>query len=350
MKKNRLVFDPSTDNPQEEVVNVNIPKSTYDLFDAVLAAPITGPTDEYRRYLNESKVINTHMYPFTDAFKDKGAPKGTIVSGILSDSKFYPGTSHEYWVYIPEQYNAADPANLVVFYDGQFFIKDFELEGEKTSSITRVFDNLIAEGKIPVSIVLFAAFGIPGPGQPINGLLAEGSINRSYEYDMTSDWNARFLTEELMPAALADYSISADPQDHAICGMSSSGVAAFSTAWFKPEIFGNVYAGSPTFANIRSGIVWPYAIRVGEKKALKMFYTVGKHDIDNYYGNWLNSNYDVGCALQFREYEHRLYITEAGHSRHVFLRFLPEGLEWLFNGTEPEMPCCERADYSEMLR
>ena len=143
---------------------------------------------------------------------------------------------------------------------------------------------------------------------------------------------------------------SGNQTDHVICGTSSSGMAAFSSAWFKPEYFGKVYLASATFANIRNGIVWPYAIRICEKKPLKIFASVGRHDIDNFYGNWLNSNYDVACALQFRGYEHKLYITEAGHNIRLFLRFLPEGLAWLFNGTEPEMANCELATYSELLR
>lgn len=351
MKKKKLVFNIPPNNPQEEYINISVPKSTYDLFNAVLAHPHTGPSDEYRRYLHESKFINDNMYPFTEIFEDKGAPKGTVVSGILPDSKFYPGTTHKYWVYTPAQYNASDPANLIVIYDGLFFMKGLESEGSlKSAPITILLDNLIAEGKLPVSIVFFAGYGVPGPGQPICGIAAEGEINRSYEYDMTSDWNARFLTEEFMPTVLSDYNISADPQDHVICGISSSGMAAFSSAWFKPEYFGKVYLASATFANIRNGIVWPYAIRVCEKKPLKIFASVGRHDIDNFYGNWLNSNYDVACALQFRGYEHKLYITEAGHNIRLFLRFLPEGLAWLFNGTEPEMANCELATYSELLR
>lgn len=350
MKKTRMLFESPADNPQEEYVNISIPKSTYDLFGAVLDHPITGATDEYRRYLRESSVINEDIYPFTEIFEDKGSPKGTVVSGILPDSKFYPGIAHPYWIYIPAQYNASEPANLIVIYDGKFFMDENESKRRlKGKSITILFDNLISEGKLPVSIVLFAGYGVPGPGQPICGF-EEGEINRSYEYDRTSDWNSRFLTEELMPAVLADYNISADPQDHAICGMSSSGIAAFSTAWFKPEYFGKVYIGSATFANIRNGIIWPYAIRICEKKPLQIFASVGRHDIDNFYGNWLNSNYDVGCALQFRGYKHKLYITEGGHSIRLFLRFLPEGLEWLINGTEPEMSHCELAEYSEILR
>lgn len=350
MGKARMIFDAPADKPEETYVEIKVPKSTYNLFNAVMARPITGTTEEFRQYLEKSRSINEDMYPVTEIFEDKGAPRGTVISGSLPDSAFYPGTTHDYWVYIPQQYKESEPANLIVMYDGMFLMMDY---GSKTPSRgispTILFDNLIAEGRIPVSIVLFAGFGVPGPGQPINGF-AEGEVNRSFEYDMTSDWNARFLTEEFMPKVLADYAISDDPADHAICGISSSGMAAFSTAWFKPGYFGNAYLGSATFANIRNGIIWPSAIRACSQRALKVFATVGRHDADTYYGNCLNSNYDVGCALYFSGYEHKLYITEAGHSFRVFMRFLPEGLAWLFNGAEPNMVHCELATYDELLR
>lgn len=345
MKKPRIHLNPSTEAPVEKYVELKIPESTYHLFHAVFDRPITGPTEDFKTYHAKSREMNDALYPFPECFAEKGAPKGRVVSGTLQDSVFYPGTTHDYWVYIPAQYKETVPANLIVIYDGAFFVAEME---NGTSLIT-LFDNLIAEGKLPVSIVFFAGFGVPGPGQPINGF-SEGEVNRSFEYDTTSDWNARFLTEEFMPAALAGYNISADPADHAICGMSSSGIAAFSTAWFKPEYFGNVCMGSATFANIRNGIVWPYAIRACEKKNLKIFAIVGKHDADSYFGNTFNSNYDVGCALRFAGYEHRLYITQSGHNGRVYRRFLPEGLAWLFNNVAPQMEHCELATYSELLR
>ena len=350
MPKARMIFNATTTQPKEEYVEIKVPKSTYDLFNAVMDKPITGPTEDFLQYHSKSRVINDEMYPFPEIFEDKGHPRGSVVSGTLANSVFYPGTSHDYWVYTPAQYKQTEPANLIVLFDGSFYMKDYGAENPaSTSMLITLFDNLIAEAKIPVSIVLFAGFGVPGPGQPINGF-AEGEVNRSLEYDTTSDWNARFLTEELMPIALADYAISADPADHVICGISSSGMAAFSTAWFKPDYFGKVYLGSATFANIRNGIVWPYAIRACEKRAIKVFATVGRHDADSYFGNTFNSNYDVACALRFREYEHRLYITEAGHNGRIYMRFMPEGLAWLFNDTEPEMPNCELATYAELLR
>ncbi|MBQ6395088.1 MAG: hypothetical protein IJH87_01905, partial [Atopobiaceae bacterium] len=212
-----------------------------------------------------------------------------------------------------------------------------------------LFDNLIAQGLIPTTVVLFADFGGPGPGQPGTGWRA-GVVNRSFEYDTPSDWNARFITEELMPIALSEMCISADPKDHAVCGISSSAIGAFGVAWFKPEVFGNVVIGSPSFVNIRHGIVWPSAIRATlEAKPIRMIAEVGRHDGDNNFGNWLNGNYDVACALHLAGYDHRLFISESGHAFPPYKSFVPQALEWAFTGKEPEYGNFELATYPELL-
>src|ERR1039458_2383838 len=58
--------------------------------------------------------------------------------------------------------------------------------------------------------------------------------NRSYEYDGLGDRYARFLTEEILPAVGKQYKLSADPNDRAIGGSSSGGIAAFNAAWERP--------------------------------------------------------------------------------------------------------------------
>ncbi len=88
-----------------------------------------------------------------------------------------------------------------------------------------------------------------------------------------------------MPTVLKDYNVSDKPEDHVIVGFSSSGIAAFEAAWFKDDIFGKVYTGSPTFVNIRGGSIRGSAIRMSDRKNLKIFTTGGKHDLDNVFGS-----------------------------------------------------------------
>ena len=46
------------------------------------------------------------------------APRGTVRTGTFSASKVFPGTTREYQVYVPAQYDATKPACLMVFFDG----------------------------------------------------------------------------------------------------------------------------------------------------------------------------------------------------------------------------------------
>jgi hypothetical protein len=57
-----------------------------------------------------------------DSLPQDGVPHGEIRGPFPLPSQAYPGTSHTYWVYVPAQYNAAVPASLMIFNDGQAFM------------------------------------------------------------------------------------------------------------------------------------------------------------------------------------------------------------------------------------
>ena len=58
--------------------------------------------------------------------------------------------------------------------------------------------------------------------------------NRSVEYDTLSPDYAEFLLTEILPEAYKEYNITDDPEGHAICGISSGGICAFTVAWNVP--------------------------------------------------------------------------------------------------------------------
>ena len=47
-----------------------------------------------------------------------GVPVGDVIKGEFAQSKIYPGTGREYWVYVPKQLDRARPAPVMVFQDG----------------------------------------------------------------------------------------------------------------------------------------------------------------------------------------------------------------------------------------
>src|SRR5215216_2337832 len=57
-----------------------------------------------------------------DSLPQEGVPKGKLNGPYTLPSEVFPGTSHTYWVFVPAQYDAAKPASLMVFNDGQAYI------------------------------------------------------------------------------------------------------------------------------------------------------------------------------------------------------------------------------------
>src|SRR6266540_2233712 len=85
-----------------------------------------------------------------DSMTQEGVPKGEIRGPFTLPSNVYPGTQHTYWVYVPAQYDAAAPASLMVFQDGQAF-KDMD----GVVRTPNVLDNLIYRREVPVMIAVF---------------------------------------------------------------------------------------------------------------------------------------------------------------------------------------------------
>ena len=59
---------------------------------------------------------------------------GTLTKHQFSDSKIFPGTTRDYWIYVPAQYDGSKPACLMVFQDGAGFVRDcsVDYDGYKT--------------------------------------------------------------------------------------------------------------------------------------------------------------------------------------------------------------------------
>lgn len=356
-----------TDKPEEEYVTVTLPKSSYEAFHCMLDYPITGWHERDEMAMGRAEW-NKDLYPLpADYRRREDVPHGRIVGHTMEDCLFYPGVKHKYWVYTPAQYDSSTPADLILFLDGQMYMREactepirpkdgkrvtmsdlldaVPADGELSlpadrDNVTDLLDNLIADGKIPLTVAVFLTPGYPGPGEPVYGT-GKGITNRSMEYDTVSDWFPRFLAEEFLPKALAGYQITADPAGHSVVGLSSSGIASFAVAWYDNHLFGNVIAGSPSFGNIRGGNIWPSIIRTtDEKKALRTCMCVGKYDADIIFGDWILADSDVASALNYRGYDFRLMINEMGHSLTFLKYMLPQALAWFYHGEDVNPTHC----------
>jgi len=251
-------------------------------------------------------------------------PQGKVTTGVFADSNVFPGTSREYSVYIPAQYNADRPASLMVFMDGKNYANP-----DGAFRVPIVFDNLIHQKAMPVTIAVFVN---PGTVTATKSTAADRS-NRSFEYDSMGDRYASFLIGEFLPVALKGLSVTNDPKQRAVCGTSSGGTCAFTAAWEKPEQFGKVLSHIGSFTNIRGGWAYPGLVRKtkDKPKPIKVYLQEGKDDLSNLFGNWPLANQDFAAALQYAGYEHKLVMTEGGHSGTWGGDQLPEALRWLWS-------------------
>ncbi len=253
----------------------------------------------------------------------EGIPKGTVTK-YSWESKIFANTVRDYYVYVPAQYDASQPTALMIFQDGHAYV---DLGGD--FKVPTVFDNLIAQGKMPVTIGLFI-----NPGHDKNAPKAESPwrvTNRSFEYDEVSGRYGEFLLKEMIPQLKKEYTISDDPNMTAIGGLSSGAICAFSVAWFHTDRFHKVLSHYGSFTDIRGGHNYPSMIRKSEKKDIKIYMQDGSNDLDNAYGNWWLANLQMESAFTFKDYEHKFVSGTGGHDGKQAGAILPESLAWLWS-------------------
>jgi enterochelin esterase family protein len=257
-----------------------------------------------------------------DSMVKEGVPKGTVKQmPAWTESKTYPGTTRDWWIYVPSQYKAETPAHVMVFCDGGGFVKD-----DGNFRVPTVFDNLIASGQMPVTIGIFINPGVFPAADP----KAKPRSNRSFEYDSLGDLHARFLIEEILPAVKKDYNLTNNPDHRAICGNSSGGICAFTVAWERPDAFRKVVSHIGSFTNIRGGYVYPALLRKTDKKPLKVFLEDGENDLDNQFGNWPLANHDMAAALKFAGYDYQFIMGKGTHNTKHAGSIFPETLRWVW--------------------
>lgn len=265
------------------------------------------------------EVYDTHP----DGRERPGVPKGTVKQMPPWESKIFSGTKRDWWVYVPAQYKPETPAAVMVFQDGAG-PKDY---------VPTVFDNLIAEGDMPVTVGVFI--------QP--GIRADGRANRSFEYDTLSDQYARFLLEEILPEVEKTVKLRHDAASRAISGASSGGICAFTVAWERPTEFSKVLSWIGSFTNIASGMTvregghnYEALVRkTNPRKPIRVFLQDGANDLDNANGNWPLANQTLAKSLAFAGYDYKFEYGNGFHSNRHGRAILPDSLRWLWRDYHP---------------
>ncbi|HEX5223266.1 MAG TPA: alpha/beta hydrolase-fold protein [Verrucomicrobiae bacterium] len=272
-----------------------------------------------------------------------GVPRGTLHLFTMNseNSKIYPGIAkrqpgvvpykRQVCAYVPKQYVAGTPAPFIVVQDGIGY----------TNQLPAVLDNMIHEKRLPVMIAVMINSG---------GGDAQGS-QRGLEYDTVSDKYTTFIETEVLPRITKDYNVTftKDPEGRATMGCSSGAAAAFTMAWFRPDLYRRVLSYSGTYVNQQWPVnpesphgAWEYhenLIPKSEAKPIRIWLHVSEQD--NGYGrdeaslhNWVMANERMAAALKAKGYHYRFVLSK--ESKHcdgkVKNQTLPEALAWLWNG------------------
>ena len=262
--------------------------------------------------------------PFDPAtVKMEESMRGEVLRFTLCDSPLYPGTEREILVYVPQQYTGERPACLLVCMDGILY------------DATTVMDNLIASGEMPVTIGVFIQPGVVHD--------EEGEVvryNRCKEFDSTDDLFVTFIETEVLAkvegmqtASGKTIHLSHDANDRAITGASSGGIAAFTAAWNRPDLFSRVYTTVGTFVAMRGGHEYPAVVRKTEPKPLRIYMQDGWYDVWNpIFGEWFEYNLLMESAFNFAGYEVFHHWNRGNHSIKYGTLAFPDAMRWLWKG------------------
>jgi sugar lactone lactonase YvrE/enterochelin esterase-like enzyme len=259
--------------------------------------------------------------PATAGKQGSDAPKGEVTQHKFDQSRIFPGTTRDYWIYVPQQYDPARPACVHVNQDGIQF------------NAPAVFDQLIAAKEMPVTIGVFIWPGVvKAPSKD-----ALDRFNRSYEYDGLGDNYVRFLLDELLPEVEKKTTsdgrpirLSKNGNDRSIGGSSSGAICAFTAAWERPDAFQRVFSAVGTYVGLRGGNVYPTLIRKFEPKPLRIFLQDGSNDLNIYGGDWWMANQEMERALTFAGYEVNHDWGDGGHNGQHATRIFPDAMRWLW--------------------
>ncbi len=306
----------------------------------------------------ENSIIGPRYANAAESVAAPEVPQGDVREFILysEDSKIYPGIvrvanmqrdargnyvvpanglsapgryERHVYVYIPRQYVPGTPAPFMVVQDGHSYVK----------RMANIMDNMIAAKRLPPMILI-----LPDSG----GSDAQGS-ERGLEYDTVSDRYSNWVEQELLPAVSQKYGVTftSDPEGRATMGGSSGAAAAFTMAWYHPELYHKVLSYSGTFVNQ----AWPpdpktprgaweyhdHLIAKAAKKPIRIWMEVGEKDNrfdvpEETWHNWPLANNRMAAVFKKKGYDYRyVFAMDAGHvDNRVVMQTLPAALEWLW--------------------
>lgn len=256
-----------------------------------------------------------------------GAPQGSVTGPFLhvqtGQYSNWDQWTFTWYLYVPAQYQPGHAAALMVFNDGYLYNSVPGITEDAPFNAPTVFDNLIHEGSMPVTIGVFIWPGT-NDGHKVGG----GDGGRSRQYDTPNDQYGKFLLEEFLPAnVLNAYDIVSDPDGWAIAGHSSGGIASIIAGWYYPDNFRKILTASPSFPN--TGGVFPSIFEDEPAKPLRIYHLAGSNDL----GGFKGANDDAALIFEQLGYHYRYRPGEDQHyPPRAAIADFPDALRWLWRG------------------
>jgi hypothetical protein len=380
-------LDFTTTPPMRDPSNPNYPRAT-ELPDGTLPpagaegnfiigpthapAPETVPTDGVPRGTTTSFTMSSNDSVIYNPGLIRDDTPGCVNSSIMATTTApgdksnmvvttsHPGTwTRTITVHLPANYVPGTEAPFIVLGDGG---------STAYKDLSAILDSLIQQRRVPPMI----AIQIGNGGQD-----AQGS-ERGREYDTVSGTYTQFVEREVLPLVeqQTGAKLTKNPDGRATMGLSSSGAAAFTMAWFHPELYRRVLAYSPTMVNqqwpydpslrggaweyhspwagpagpnlnIRAGVISPSEppgsplIPSAPTKPIRYWFAMGDQDL--FYPNpvmadgmhdWVLSAERMAKVLADKGYHYQFVF--ARNSKHVdrptVAQTFPAALEWLWKG------------------
>jgi enterochelin esterase-like enzyme len=294
----------------------------------------------------------------------KGNPKGRTFTFSIT-SKIFDGkdptltmtpvnVTRQIQGYVPAMYKDGTLAPVLIIQDGP---------GELTQ-VSNALDNLTISTDPTRKLPAFIVIAVPSGGSDSIG------SERGLEYDTLSDRYARYITQEVMPgvqnAVKANYpNLKFDPSasGRAALGCSSGGAAAFTMAWFRPDLFSRVIAYSATLVaqqdpKAPESMMYPHGAwdyhsdlqlikndTMGREKFLRIFHNA--NEMDNGYTaaesgrhNWVMAAQRTAAALKAKNFHYKfVFGLGQGHcGGSVQSTTLADALVWVWRGyQQPSM-------------
>jgi enterochelin esterase family protein len=241
---------------------------------------------------------------------DPEARSGDL-SSIFINSKIF-GARRKVTVYLPPRYRSSRAYPLLIVHDGPDFLR--------YASFKTVLDNLIYRLEISPPVVALIRS---------SDRLTEYAANREH---------AIFVAEELLPRLESSYSLLSSPAGRMLMGASFGAVAALSTSWRYPGLFGGLMleSGSFAFTDIGKGERGPAFEPVVEfmnhfradpgNPVKKVFLSCGMYE------SLIYENRSLAPVIQSTGMELRYVESRDGHNWENWRDRMREGLSFLLPG------------------